>query len=108
MSQIEINNQFQKAIDIVEQTQRNLMIFGKAGTGKSTFLNYFREHSRKKIAVLAPTGVAAINVKGMTIHSFCGFSIDITLEKVRRYSAKHRTPTNRVGDPKLGEFIIGC
>lgn len=90
MPTIEINEQFQKAIDILENSKRNLLIFGKAGTGKSTFLNHFRTHSPKQIAVLAPTGVAAINVNGMTIHSFCGFSIDITLEKVTKLPIKHR------------------
>lgn len=61
---------FQQAISFVNQTNRHLFITGKAGTGKTTFLRYIREHSHKKMAVVAPTGVAAINAGGMTIHSF--------------------------------------
>lgn len=90
MRDIEVNNQFKKALDLIESSKRNLLIFGRAGTGKSTFLQYCRIHAKKKLAVLAPTGVAAINVSGMTIHSFFGFSIDITVEKVKRISKKNK------------------
>lgn len=83
---IEINAQFKKALDIMEESDRNVFITGKAGTGKSTLLEYFREKTKKKIVVLAPTGVAAINVKGETIHSFFRFKPDITLKKVRKLS----------------------
>ena len=64
------NTIFQKAISFVNQTGKHLFITGKAGTGKTTFLKHIREHSHKKMAVVAPTGVAAINAGGMTIHSF--------------------------------------
>jgi ATP-dependent exoDNAse (exonuclease V) alpha subunit len=57
---------------------------GKAGTGKSTLLNYFKETTKKKIAVLAPTGVAAVNIKGQTIHSFFKFKPNVTLESIKR------------------------
>ncbi|MEA1958293.1 MAG: AAA family ATPase, partial [Chloroflexota bacterium] len=57
---------------------------GRAGTGKSTLLNYFRHSTEKKVAVLAPTGVAALNVKGQTIHSFFRFKPSITLERVKK------------------------
>ena len=53
-----------------ETTNANLFVTGKAGAGKSVVLRYLRDHTRKRIAVLAPTGVAAINVQGQTIHSF--------------------------------------
>ena len=81
---IEINEQFGRALDLLENTDKNVFITGKAGTGKSTLLEHFRETTRKRIAVLAPTGVAALNVRGQTIHSFCGFKPDITLDKVRK------------------------
>lgn len=55
---------------IVEYTASNLFLTGKAGTGKTTFLHTLRDHSSKRIVVLAPTGIAAINARGMTIHSF--------------------------------------
>ncbi|MBI2119438.1 MAG: AAA family ATPase [Elusimicrobia bacterium] len=83
VSSIEINGQFQKALDAIE-SQKNLFITGKAGTGKSTLLNYFRQHTQCKVVVLAPTGVAALNVQGETIHSFFGFKPDITLEKIKK------------------------
>ena len=87
---IDLNEQFQRALDIMEHTNRNVFITGRAGTGKSTLLDYFRNTTKKKVVVLAPTGVAALNVKGQTIHSFCKFKPDITLEKVKRL--------RRVGD----------
>lgn len=65
-----ITLEFQQAFDLLESTQKNVFLTGKAGTGKSTFLHYFRENTRKKIAVVAPTGVAALNVGAQTIHSF--------------------------------------
>ncbi len=67
-----LNTAFTEAFEILENSQQPLFITGKAGTGKSTFLDYFRKTTRKKIAVLAPTGVAALNINGQTIHSFFG------------------------------------
>jgi ATP-dependent DNA helicase PIF1 len=82
--QIEINDEFRRALDIIENTGKNIFITGRAGTGKSTLLEYFKRTTKKKVAVLAPTGVAALNVKGQTIHSFCRFKPNITMEGVRR------------------------
>src|SRR3989344_5843855 len=81
---IERNEQFRKAIDMMENTTKNVFVTGKAGTGKSTLLDYFRKTTKKKIAVLAPTGVAAVNIQGQTIHSFFKFGPDITSEKVKK------------------------
>lgn len=64
------NDQFQDALSLVQYTNQSVFITGKAGTGKSTFLKYICEHTKKKHIVLAPTGVAAINAGGSTIHSF--------------------------------------
>ncbi len=64
------NTMFQLALDLVNQSTRNIFLTGKAGTGKTTFLRYIREHCSKQMAVVAPTGVAAINAGGVTIHSF--------------------------------------
>jgi len=83
-TQIEINEQFRHALDIMEDTDRDVFITGRAGTGKSTLLEYFRHVTRKKVAVLAPTGVAALNVKGQTIHSFFRFKPGITPDRVRK------------------------
>jgi ATP-dependent DNA helicase PIF1 len=87
---IEINEQFQQALDLMENSDHPLFITGKAGTGKSTLLTYFRKITRKRIAVLAPTGVAALNVQGQTIHSFCGFRPDIALDKVKKKAQKDK------------------
>ncbi len=64
------NTNFQLAADFIRNTNRPVFLTGKAGTGKTTFLKYIRDHSNKQTAVLAPTGVAAINAGGVTIHSF--------------------------------------
>ncbi|MBY0292659.1 MAG: AAA family ATPase [Alphaproteobacteria bacterium] len=68
----------------MENTSQNIFITGRAGTGKSTLLNYFRRQTKKKIAVLAPTGVAAINVQGQTIHSFFKFKPSVTLQSIKK------------------------
>ncbi|THU41995.1 helicase [Niastella caeni] len=64
------NQLFQLAVRFVNQTNRHIFLTGKAGTGKTTFLKYIRENTFKKMAVVAPTGVAAINAGGVTLHSF--------------------------------------
>jgi len=64
------NPVFQLAVQFVNQTARPVFLTGKAGTGKTTFLKFIRENSFKKMAVVAPTGVAAINAGGTTLHSF--------------------------------------
>lgn len=61
---------FNQAASFINHTNRNVFLTGKAGTGKTTFLHFIKEHSAKKLAVVAPTGVAAINAGGTTIHSF--------------------------------------
>ncbi len=81
---IEINAGFRRALDLMEGTPRHVFITGKAGTGKSTLLELWRGQTLKRVAVLAPTGVAALNVRGQTIHSFFGFKPDVTPEAVRR------------------------
>lgn len=64
------NPAFFNAFDTIENTPACVLVSGRAGTGKTTFLSYFRESSSKEIVVLAPTGVAAVNARGQTIHSF--------------------------------------
>lgn len=67
-----LSDDFQYALDQME-SGANLFITGRAGTGKSTLLRIFRQTTQKNCVVLAPTGVAALNVQGQTIHSFFGF-----------------------------------
>ncbi|MEE9348820.1 MAG: helix-turn-helix domain-containing protein [Flavobacteriaceae bacterium] len=64
------NPELDLALNFVENTDRNIFLTGKAGTGKTTFLHKIKTESLKRLVVVAPTGVAAINAKGQTIHSF--------------------------------------
>ena len=76
--QIDRNNaEQQMAFDIVANTNTCLFITGKAGTGKTTFVKRIQEEINKNFIVLAPTGIAAINVGGETIHSFFGFPLEV-------------------------------
>ena len=67
---MEKNQELRNAWDFVEHTGISIFLTGKAGTGKTTFLRTLKEHSSKRSVIVAPTGVAAINASGMTIHSF--------------------------------------
>lgn len=64
------NNEFQQVWQLINHTNRSVFLTGKAGTGKSTFLRYITEHTKKPHVILAPTGVAAVNAGGVTLHSF--------------------------------------
>lgn len=64
------NKEWQDALQIITYTRRSLFLTGKAGTGKSTFLRYVSANTKKKHVILAPTGIAAINAGGSTLHSF--------------------------------------
>lgn len=68
------------AYHIMEFTSETLFLTGRAGTGKSTLLNYFRRNTVKKYVVLAPTGLAALQVGGSTIHSFFGFPLRVIVK----------------------------
>ena len=65
---MEKNIELQNAWDFVEHTGISIFLTGKAGTGKTTFLRSIKQHSTKRMVVVAPTGVAAINAGGVTIH----------------------------------------
>lgn len=64
------NPEFQKAWELLQYTSQSVFLTGKAGTGKSTFLRYITAHTQKPYVVLAPTGIAAVNAGGQTLHSF--------------------------------------
>ncbi|MBL0058494.1 MAG: AAA family ATPase [Elusimicrobia bacterium] len=70
---IEMTPEFREALELLHSTKQNLFITGRAGTGKSTLLHLFKGQASKKCVVLAPTGIAALNVRGQTLHSFFGF-----------------------------------
>lgn len=68
---IDLNNpEFKNCWDLLQYTRQSVFLTGKAGTGKSTFLRYITANTKKKYVVLAPTGIAAVNVGGQTLHSF--------------------------------------
>ena len=73
---------WESALDLLHNSQKNLFITGAAGVGKSTLLQIFRKQTHKKVAVVAPTGVAALNVDGQTLHKFFNFSPDVTPDQV--------------------------
>ncbi len=70
---IKLSSDFKAALDVLENTRTNVFVTGRAGTGKSTLLQLFRNTTKKKVVVLAPTGIAALHVQGVTIHSFFRF-----------------------------------
>jgi ATP-dependent DNA helicase PIF1 len=92
MTTLEFSPGFTRALDLLENSGESLFITGRAGTGKSTLLQHFKQISPKNMVVLAPTGVAAVNIGGATIHSFFGFKPDVTLEKAWAKGAKPRHP----------------
>ena len=100
---IEINPEFARALERMHSGKGNLFITGKAGTGKSTLLEHFRAHAEQEPVVLAPTGVAALNVQGQTIHRFFRFGIDVTPLKVRK---SRRRPRNASLYRNLRTIII--
>lgn len=71
--EVEINSQFEQVLNFVNNTNKTVFLTGKAGTGKTTLLKHIRQNTFKQMAVVAPTGVAAINAGGSTIHSFFQF-----------------------------------
>ncbi|MBN2836153.1 MAG: AAA family ATPase [Candidatus Delongbacteria bacterium] len=75
------NKEFQNAFDLIKDTNLSFFLTGKAGTGKSTFLKYIVENVSKNFIVVAPSGIAAINAKGVTIHSFFQFPLRPLLPK---------------------------
>ena len=77
MQIVTLSNEQQALFDYIESSENNIFVTGRAGTGKSTLLSYLIENTKKKVAVCAPTGVAALNVGGVTIHSLFGFPFGI-------------------------------
>ncbi len=87
---LELNADFKYALDVLEKTDKCIFITGRAGTGKSTLLQLFRRTTRKKTVVCAPTGIAALNVKGQTIHSLFGFPPRFILAKDIKKSGRRK------------------
>lgn len=82
----------EKALELMNASRKNIFLTGKAGTGKSTLLDFFRKNTEKKLVVLAPTGVSAVNVDGETIHAFFGFKPGFELPEAKKLS-KPKNPS---------------
>ena len=87
------NKEWQDALQIINYTRRSLFLTGKAGTGKSTFLRYVSKNTKKKHVILAPTGIAAINAGGSTLHSFFKLPFHPLLPNDVQYSWKNLKKT---------------
>lgn len=87
---VKLSAEQQRIYDTIENSNDSVYITGKAGTGKSLLLEYFVGHTRKTVAVVAPTGIAALNVGGMTIHSFFKFAPDVIDPKNVNVDYKNR------------------
>ena len=85
------NKEFQDALNLIQYTRQSVFLTGKAGTGKSTFLKYVCEVTKKKHIVLAPTGIAAINAGGSTLHSFFKLPFYPLLPDDPKFSLKEGT-----------------
>ena len=83
------NREWQQALQIIQYTRRSLFLTGKAGTGKSTFLRHIAETTKKKHVILAPTGIAAINAGGQTLHSFFKLPFHPLLPNDSNYSIRN-------------------
>ncbi len=99
---IDLNNlELQQALQIIQFTHRSLFLTGKAGTGKSTFLRYIAAKTKKKHVILAPTGIAAINAGGSTMHSFFKLPFYPLLPDDCRYSIRNIRKTLKYNSEKI-------
>ena len=95
------NREFQNALRLITDTNQSVFLTGKAGTGKSTFLKYICQATRKKFIVLAPTGIAAVNVGGMTMHSFFKMPLKPLIPDDPDYSPRQIRKTLRYPKEKV-------
>lgn len=99
---IDLNNpELQNALQIIQYTRRSLFLTGKAGTGKSTFLRYIAAHTKKKHIILAPTGIAAINAGGSTLHSFFKIPFHPLLPNDSMFSVRNIRNTLKYNSEKI-------
>ena len=95
------NSELQNALQIIQFTRRSLFLTGKAGTGKSTFLRYIAATTKKKHIILAPTGIAAINAGGATLHSFFKLPFYPLLPNDSQYNVRNIHNTLKYNGEKL-------
>lgn len=95
------NPELQQALQLIQFTRRSLFLTGKAGTGKSTFLRYIASHTKKKHVILAPTGIAAINAGGSTLHSFFKLPFHPLLPNDQQYAPRYIRQTLKYNSEKI-------
>ena len=96
-----VNREWQQATQIIQYSRRSLFLTGKAGTGKSTFLRHIAQNTKKKTVILAPTGIAAINAGGVTLHSFFHLPFHPLLPTDKRYDSRHIRETLKYGSARI-------
>ncbi|MEN8703365.1 MAG: helix-turn-helix domain-containing protein [Polaribacter sp.] len=100
------NPELELALSFIEKTDRNLFITGKAGTGKTTFLHQIKNESLKRLVIVAPTGVAAINAKGVTIHSFFQMPFGPILPNQTQNNQQRRFSKTKIDIIKSLDLVI--
>lgn len=107
MSSIQISSAFTQVLNFINQTNQIIFLTGKAGTGKTTLLKYIRQNTYKQLSIVAPTGVAAINAGGSTIHSFFQFPFTPflpVLNSTGELSHQQNLPTLKYNTQRLAIF----
>lgn len=103
-SKFKLSNEQRAAYEIIEKSRDNIFVTGRAGTGKSVLLRYLRDNTKKRVAVVAPTGVAALNVDGQTIHSFFGMAP--TLQNPDSKKLRDKDPASTIETIKQIDALI--
>jgi hypothetical protein len=103
---MQTNKQLELAYDFVQYTGQNIFLTGKAGTGKTTFLKSLKERSPKRMIVVAPTGVAAINAGGVTIHSFFQLSFAPQVGTERELTKEQRFSKDKINIIRSLDLLV--
>ncbi len=104
--QLRVNPQLELACDYVRATSTSIFLTGKAGSGKTTFLHQIKAEGVKRLAVVAPTGVAAINAGGMTIHSFFQLPFGLHVPDGRRKNDDHHLSRKKLNLIRSLELLV--
>src|ERR1700761_6100694 len=105
--QIEITEEFKQALRLIEESEENVFVTGRAGTGKSTLLGHFMDTTKRHAVIVAPTGIAAININGQTIHSFFEFPPRvIEPDDIKRLHPKKRRLMERLNTLVIDEISM--
>lgn len=94
---VKLSEEQQKAYDLIKTTHYNIFIQGRAGTGKSTFIQYLKEHLDKRMIICSPTAVAAMNIGGMTLHSFFRLPVSDFIDEDKLFKMNRK---------KIGEILL--